>query len=342
MRVPRGPASALTAALPLVAVLALVLVAVLVPVAQAKPSALKEAHERGLEFLAAQGGSGPYPAGLAPYAVEAAHAAGLDPAAWPDPSRAALDSVEVPPPEEPFLRLVRPAYALALAGRLHDWHGEDIEGRLRAGFDGAQFGDPGLLNDDLFAGFALSADGNTVHDDEALGAAAEFLVSNQNEDGGWGYAVDGASAVDTTAMAVLFLQRSQATADGTLYDVAMRAVEFVLSAQDPATGGFAETPGGEPNCDSTAWALRIYLDGRGLDAWDYLLGLQGDDGGFAYKARQASNALCTVEAVTLLGDALRGRAPPPPEERSWLDAPTLAPAILVAGLLLAARRFRPI
>jgi hypothetical protein len=324
------------------AVAALLLLPLASPAAEAKLPALEDAHARGLAFLAAQGGTGPYPAGLAPYAVEAAHAAGLDPATWPDPSRAALDAVAVPAPGEPFLALVRPAYALALAGRLHDWRGEDVGQRLRAGFDGTQSGDAALLNDDLFAGLALVAAGAGLADAQVK-AVADLLVANQGDDGGWGYAVGGRSSVDTTAMALLFLHRSGASASAPVSETVARGIEYILSAQDAATGGFAEAPGGEPNCDSTAWALRVPLDGRGLDGWDHLLSLQGPDGGFAYKDGQAaSNALCTVEAVTLLGDLLHGRAPAPVEPRGGVDAPALAPAVVGAFLLLAARRFRPI
>jgi hypothetical protein len=331
----------------LAAVLAalLVLAPTFLPVAQAKTATVDEAHGRGLAFLAAQGGMGPYPAGLAAYAVEAAHAAGLDPAAWPEPSRAALDSVAVPSPDTPYLSLVRPAYALALAGRLHDWNGEDVAQRLRAGFDGTQSGDPALLNDDLFAGLALLADGASGSDPQ-VAAVVDLLVRNQGEDGGWGYAVGGRSSVDTTAMALLFLHRS-GTADAPTLRVSgavTRGTDYILSAQDPATQGFAETPGAEPNCDSTAWALRV-LDVHGSEAWDYLLALQGSDGGFSYKPGQASNALCTVEAVTVLGDALQGRAAPPVPSRTGTDTPGLAPASLVAllvCLLLGFRWFRPI
>lgn len=343
---PAGTAVRLRPGLAAASAALLVLVLSFLPVAQASLPALDEAHGRGLAFLAAQGGAGPYPTGLAPYAVEAAHAAGLDPAAWPDPSRAALDSVTVPSPDEPYLGLVRPAYALALAGRLHDWRGEDVAQRLRAGFDGTQSGDPALLNDDLFAGLALLADG-ADRSDPQVQAVADLLVRHQGEDGGWGYAVGGRSSVDTTAMALLFLDRSGAAAASSLLPsgAVTRANDYILSAQDPATHGFAETPGGSANCDSTAWALRVPLDGRGADGWDYLLALQGPDGGFSYKPGQASNALCTVEAVTVLGDALHGRAAPPPPSRDGLDAPALTPAGMVpllAILLLAARWFRPI
>jgi Prenyltransferase and squalene oxidase repeat len=308
----------------------------------AAKGSLDDELARGLEYLAAQGGEGPYPAELAPYAVEAALAAGLDPAAWPEASRSALASVTLPGPDAPFLKLVRPAYALALAGHLDDWQGEDVEARLRAGFDGQQFGEAALLNDDLYATLALVADGADAGDAE-VHAVVQLLTRHQNADGGWGYAVNATSSVDTTAMALLLLQRIDVGVEPDAAAATDGAVAFVLSAQDADSHGFAEAPGGRPNCDSTAWAMRVALGGAGVRGWTYLLGLQNDDGGFSYQPGQPSNTLCSVEAVTVLADALAGRTDLRIEQTPGKDGPA-GPAAAVAICLLAAavisRRFR--
>ncbi|MFA5943293.1 MAG: prenyltransferase/squalene oxidase repeat-containing protein [Candidatus Thermoplasmatota archaeon] len=319
----------------LVAVMALALVLASTSV-EAKGDALPAARDAALEFLARQGGDGAYPAGLAPYAVEAAVAAGLDAASWPSRERSALAGVLVPAMGEPLLRLVRPAHAIALAGGdLTDWNGDDLETRLRAGFDGAQFGDAVLLNDDAYALLALRATG-APSDDAMVESSARFLADHQNADGGWGYAAGSSSGTDTTGM-VLAALASGVETGATAWASDGRA--FVNTTR--AGAGYAEMPGGTANCDSTVWALRTLGDHGDAQAWEFLLGLQQADGGVAYQPGQPSNALCTAEAAALFADAAAGRIPAPgfgSDRGVPASSAILASALLVG--LAAATRFR--
>lgn len=328
-----------TPAVLLMACAMLLVVAGLAPTASANGSSPEDAHARGMAYLATQGGEGPYPSGLAPYAVEAAHAAGLDVATWPTPSRTALSAVAVPAADAPLLQVVRPAYAAALAGRLRDWQGEDLEARLRAGFDGSQFGDPALLNDDLYALLALVAGGATSADPQ-VAKSVSYLAAHQNPDGGWGYAAGGASGTDLTAMVLLLSDRLGSTGQATASAATAKAEAYLSSARVDGEG-FAESPGGASNCDSTAWALRVDRTGQWTDAWPWLLDLQSASGGFSYQAGGSANPLCTAEAVTALGDALQGRAAAPdlPEDKGR-QAPGGSFPLLGTGLLgaLAFRR----
>lgn len=275
--------------------------------AMAAADPLAAARDAAMAYLASQGESGTYPSGLAPYAVEAAAAVGLDALAWPSPSNPASASILIPGEEAPLLAMVRAAYAIAVAGGdLRDWQGQDLEARILDSFDGQQFGNAALLNDDAFAIPALRASGLPAGDDRLL-AAARWLAEQRNDDGGWGYAVGAASGTDTTGMVlaailpVLPPLEGQALRDG--------ARDFVQTTH--AGAGFAERPGGQANCDSTVWALRVLGEDGWAEDWQALLALQNPDGGLSYQSGQPSNGLCTAEAATLLADAAAGRIPSP-------------------------------
>ena len=251
--------------------------------------------DAALQYLAGLGQDG-YAPSLAPYVAEASWAAGLNPAAWPR-DRPVLDDVAVPS-GGPLLAALRPLHALALA----DAPGRDQRvQRVLDAFDGRQFGDPGLLNDDAFALLVLDADG--VPDAHpAVQAGAGTLLEAQA--GGWPYAVGGEPGADTTGFALAALHASGLLGQAD----ASAATDFLHATRDGAA--FAETPGGRANCNSSVWALRgLLLLGVGTppEAWDWLESLQQADGGLAYQPGQAANALCSAEAATLWGLRATGR-----------------------------------
>lgn len=274
-----------------------------------------DALESALDYLAAVP-----PGTLAPYRLEAAVAAGLDPALWPR-GEPILSQVLLPDNETSYQRLLRPAFALSRLGVDAPRSGE-IRERLLAGYDGAQFGDPALLSDDIFALWALAA---LVPDwsQPPWNAMADNLVLHQSS-GGWSWSTSGTPDTDLTGMALSALaavppQDGAQNGSSQPFGRADRAaaVVFLASVAVPG-GGFAAAPGSAANCDSTVWGIRAasFVDAP-LDenAWPFLLGLQRSDGGFAYVPDDlASNALCTAEAATLLADAKAGRiaGPEPP------------------------------
>ncbi len=241
--------------------------------------------------------------GLAPYLVEAAAAARLDPASWPT-APGVLDRLAFPPPGGPLLPLLRPAHAWAVAGRdLGDVDGRDVRAEILAAFDGAQFGDPTLLNDDAFAILALRAD-NLPVSDARLQAAAGFLAAHQ--EGGWSWSTSGTAETDMTGMVLVALD-----AVGVVPD--RDAARAFLDSARTLDGGWGLSAGADAgNCDSSVWALRG-LDALGTaapsGAWSFLLGLQGAEGGFSYRPGTPPDALCTAEAATLRGFVATGQVP---------------------------------
>lgn len=103
----------------------------------------------------------------------------------------------------------------------------------------------------------------TRHHQLALEAAASFLVSSQNGDGGWGYSLGQPSVVEPTATAFLALQPeagSRAACE--------QAMNWLQAAQNP-DGGWGLTAEDDESGWQTGWAVLALARGCGArDAVD--------------------------------------------------------------------------
>jgi hypothetical protein len=88
---------------------------------------------------------------------------------------------------------------LALRQNPYSFYSSDYIAPIMASFDGVQFGDPALVNDDIFALIPLSSSGYTASDSMITKDVA-FILAQQKSDGSWG------ESVDMTAAAVLALK----------------------------------------------------------------------------------------------------------------------------------------
>jgi len=106
-------------------------------------------------------------------------------------------------------------------------------------FDGKQFGDPSIDNDDIFALIVLSNAGFTENDQE-ISKAIEFILSKQKENGSWDESIDMTSA----GMSAL----SPFKENSLIKEALDRAKEFLLDNQS-INGSFGN------NVSSTSWTL---------------------------------------------------------------------------------------
>lgn len=269
-----------------------------------------------LGYLLAQRQDGRWDAAFVPHMLEVADAANLAPHLWPG-ERPLAQQFTMPPAEGALLPQLRALYGATLLLGDGATALEAME-RVRAAYDGRQFGDPALLNDDAFALLVLaSAHVDFARDPER--SMPDSLLQNQSDDNGWSWHVGGDGEVDVTGMVLTALSgaRSHSTrpAPTALDRVGRDYVLHFLDSTQAADGGHSLRPGGdEGNCDSTVWAIRSYaLLGapRPETQWRFLLELQNEDGGFAFQAGGASNALCTAEVATLLALDGAGRLSDP-------------------------------
>ena len=193
--------------------------------------------------------------------------------------------------------------------------------KLKSYYDGTQIGDGELLNDDFWGVMALISAGEDP-DSDIIQSCAAFIKDNQNEDGGWSWAVGDESDADDTAAAIMALI---AAGDSPESEAVMMALDYLHMDQDD-NGGFASY--GEVNSASTSWVIdAIVATGEDPTSEDWtlddnpvncLLNLQDTDGGFKWKEDSVSNKkwMTSYAIPALLGKPYPVavyEAPPPTE-----------------------------
>ncbi|MDD5710736.1 MAG: prenyltransferase/squalene oxidase repeat-containing protein [Candidatus Colwellbacteria bacterium] len=163
---------------------------------------------------------------------------------------------------------------------------------LKSYYTDGQMGDSSTLNDDIFGLLAFLSAGEPS-DDTAVAGTKDFILQNQNEDGGWGFSIDGGSDTNMTTAAIMALTESGVSDSDT---VIQNAVAYLKSAQN-ADGGFPYDPHGmwgtDSDASSDAWIISAVTSmGGDIDDWaiegvggptEHLLSLQAEGGYFQYQ-----------------------------------------------------------
>ena len=209
---------------------------------------------------------------------------------------------EISWPTIPTTALERELMVVNAAGAdPHAFAGHDLVAEIlaRARDDGSLPyvpGGRGEINDAIFAIVSLAP----VREPEAqaaIQAAADWLIGEQNDDGGWAWSVKGhESEADLTGAAIQALRaagRSNTAAE-------QSGLEYLHAIQDP-DGGFPEFAGEpESNVASTAWAVQgIWASGQNPETWleggreplGFMASLQQADGRLRWKASQDLNGV---------------------------------------------------
>jgi energy-coupling factor transport system substrate-specific component len=296
----------------------------------ARHASIPSAVSRGVAFLrAAQNADGGFGAAkgqrsselYSAWAAMGLAATGHDPLSFRRAGHSLLDAVrgeastlEDAGDEERTILALR-----ACGASTHAFPGGDpVAKLLRARSSDGSFGR--LVNLTTFAIFSLRAAGRPASD-PTVAAAARWLSSQQNPDGGFGFAGRGGSEdVDDTAAAL------QGAIDAGLRGpVVTRSVAFLRRAQNP-DGGYPQQIGGASNAQSTAWAAQglvaagqsvgaVKRDG-GRSPLAYLESLMAPDGSVRY-SRTSAQTPVWVTAQALI--ALAGKPfPIAPAHRSHL------------------------
>jgi hypothetical protein len=187
----------------------------------------------------------------------------------------------------------------------------------------------GEVNDTAFAILALSP----VHApaaEAAIQRGADWLITQQNDDGGWSWEVRGSpSEVDLTGAAIEALN----AAGRANTEAQERGFEYLRGAQAP-DGGFPALPSREreSNVASTAWAVQaIWSAGGNPETWltgsgeaseeplDYMESMQQPDGHIRWRGSSDLNGIWMTAYVA---PAFAGQALPiPAVPRSAASAP---------------------
>ena len=209
------------------------------------------------------------------------------------------------------IEYAKPIMAIAAAGQNPSTYpNEDFVVKLKSFADSTQLGSLDQVNDDIWGILALRAAGSSVSD-SVIQNSKNFILLNQNSDGGWSWNVGGSSDTNDTAGAIMALLETGMTKDDSAIQ---NAISYLKSAQND-DGGFPYDPvssfGTDSDGNSDAWVIaaanKLGEDPKswtksGNNAVDHLLSLQGTDGGFWWMEPPAdfNNKAPTADAVIAL------------------------------------------
>jgi len=163
--------------------------------------------------------------------------------------------------------------------------GIDIIEKIKRFYHNGQIGSENNIYDDIFGIITLYSSGEPK--DETIENSINTILSQQDEQGGWG-------DVDTTAAAINAL----ATYHPSSYDAQIRHALTYIKKYQEESGGFFSW--GNTNCASTSWvlfSLNALEEKPTTDQWtkngstpiDYLIEIQQSDGSFLYNKDTSMN-----------------------------------------------------
>jgi len=223
--------------------------------------------------------------------------------------------------------------------------GIDFVDALKTLYDDGQIGDVSLLNDDFWGVMALVSAGESLSS-EIIANSVGFIKNNQNDDGGWSWAVNQSSDVDDTACAVMALI---AAGEGPGSNAITNGLNYIKS-QQADNGGFLSWGATNPSTDS--WAIDAivaagqnptssYWTKNNNTSIDDLLGFQNTTGGsFPDWQGKASPWVTSYAIPALLGKSYPVKMSIQPHIADWplYVGIGVAAALLVTLAVFIARR----
>lgn len=169
---------------------------------------------------------------------------------------------------------------LSLGKNPYSFNGVNYIDAIVKSFDGTQFGDANLINDDIFALIPLKNSGYTANDDIIIKDIA-FIISKQKTDGSF------EESADITASAIQMLKSFETVTGAS--DAILKGADYLKNTQG--------VDGGWGNVSSTSWvmqamgALSTSWEKGGFTPNGYLGRQQVSDGAVAPSSETLSNRI---------------------------------------------------
>ncbi len=175
--------------------------------------------------------------------------------------------------------------------------GHNYVSQIQGSANANQLGSTASINDDTFGILALISAGTSANQ-TIISDSIDFVIANQNADGGWGYNVGVTSDNGSTTIALLALDAAKDNGfsnSGLL--LALSNGKNYLEANQNPDGGWGYAGLGFSDAGSTAWAMQVVLgnDSKTTDALNFIVSKQdangGIDGGFGVDTYTSANSL---------------------------------------------------
>ncbi|MFZ2970525.1 MAG: DUF4430 domain-containing protein [Minisyncoccia bacterium] len=186
----------------------------------------------------------------------------------------------------------------------------DYIAALKSYHASGQIGDASTINDDIFGILALASAGEPVSD-SAITDAKNFILSRQNNNGGWGFTATSDSDTNMTASAILALLAAGTNSSDSRIQ---SATSFLHNSQN-SDGGFPYSPNTASDSSSTAWVIWA-LNALNINhaSWNksnntpilYLESNQSDQGYFKYQPDSSEDSFSAI-TTAYAAIALQGK-----------------------------------
>lgn len=187
----------------------------------------------------------------------------------------------------------------------NDFNGQNLVQTLLNYQNNNQLGAVNLINDDDWGIMALRSAGLPI-DHAAIVNSKNYILQNQNDDGGWSYQPGSVSSSNNTAAAIMALSEAGLSKND---QVISRALNYIRDFQND-DGGFSDNAGAVSDSASDAWIIaalnKLAIDPatwqrNNRNAVQHLTSLMLNDGSFPYVAgEEQGNPVYTAQAVVAL------------------------------------------
>jgi len=178
--------------------------------------------------------------------------------------------------------------------------GRNYVAKVESFASSGQIGSITAINDDIFGILSLISSGPSANQ-QIISDSVDFLISNQNSDGGWSYQVGLASDSNDTAVAIQALKaaKSKGFSNSGLKQAIDNGVAYLLSLQQP-DGGWEYQSGFGTDGASTAWAIQAILGNSSEieDGLAFLASLQDSSGGVQYQSGFGADTFTSSYALS--------------------------------------------
>lgn len=185
--------------------------------------------------------------------------------------------------------------------------GQNFVEKLIAQYKNNQIGNENLLNDDFWGILALVSAGEDSNS-ETIQNSKKFILKHQNQDGGFGYAINMSSDTNDTAAAIMALLEAGLTKYS--YPI-KQGIKYLKKSQN-GDAGFPFQQSNFSDGASTAWVISaLYKLEENLLNWqkqgkmplDFLKSLQKNDGSFVWQATNSkgSSFVTSYAVIALAG-----------------------------------------
>ncbi len=212
-----------------------------------------------------------------------------------------------------------PIMAITASGNDPRTYGQvDLVSKLLSFYNNNQIGEVSTVNDDIFGILSLVSAGVPISD-EIIKDAKTYILTNQNDDGGWGWSITSGSDTNNTASAMMALLEAGMSST----DSAIQSAKAYLKSAQNIDGGFPYDPvspyGTNSDSSSDAWVLSaIYAMNETPNGWnkngitplDHMLSLQDALGFFHYQSLEDTENGFTSTSTAYNVIALTGNSFP--------------------------------